>query len=108
MTDPISILVADDHALLRGTLSHRLKEEPDLEVVASVGTTDEVRFFSEREIDLCTILAHQISLALHNASLYEQAQTALADLSRAYNATLEGWSHLLDIRDHITDEHTGR
>ncbi|WKZ40544.1 MAG: HD domain-containing phosphohydrolase [Anaerolineales bacterium] len=73
-----------------------------------VGTTDEVRFFSEREIDLCTILAHQISLALHNASLYEQAQTALADLSRAYNATLEGWSHLLDIRDHITDEHTGR
>lgn len=41
MTDPISILVADDHALLRGTLSHRLKEEPDLEVVASVGTTDE-------------------------------------------------------------------
>jgi HD-GYP domain-containing protein (c-di-GMP phosphodiesterase class II) len=73
-----------------------------------VGTTDKVRIFSEREIDLCTILAHQISLALHNASLYEQAQTALTELSRAYNATLEGWSHLLDIRDHITDEHTDR
>jgi putative nucleotidyltransferase with HDIG domain len=73
-----------------------------------VGTTEEVRSFSEREIDLCTILAHQISLALHNASLYEQAQTALTELSRAYNATLEGWSHLLDIRDHITDEHTNR
>lgn len=32
----------------------------------------------------------------------------MAELSRAYNATLEGWSHLLDIRDHITDEHTDR
>ena len=41
MTDRISILLADDHALLRGTLSHRLDEEEDLAVVASVGTTDE-------------------------------------------------------------------
>ena len=73
-----------------------------------VGTTDKVRRFSEREIDLCVILAHQISLALNNASLYEKTQKALADLSRAYTATLEGWSHLLDIRDHITDEHTDR
>jgi DNA-binding NarL/FixJ family response regulator len=41
VTEQISILVADDHALLRGTLSHRLNEEADLDVVASVGTTDD-------------------------------------------------------------------
>ena len=30
------------------------------------------------------------------------------DLSDAYDATLEGWSHVLDMRDHATDEHTHR
>jgi DNA-binding NarL/FixJ family response regulator len=37
----ISILLADDHALLRGTLGSELNAEPDLSVVASVGSTDE-------------------------------------------------------------------
>ena len=73
-----------------------------------VGTTNAVRRFSQREIDLCSILAAHISMAVTNASLYEKARRAIHDLSQAYNATLEGWSHLLDIRDHITDEHTDR
>jgi putative nucleotidyltransferase with HDIG domain len=29
-------------------------------------------------------------------------------LSRAYDATLEGWSRVLDMRDQVTDEHTQR
>ena len=39
---PIRLLLADDQALVRGALSALLGLEPDLEVVAEVGTGDEV------------------------------------------------------------------
>jgi HD-GYP domain-containing protein (c-di-GMP phosphodiesterase class II) len=73
-----------------------------------VGTTKENRQFSKSEIDLCYILSYQVSLAIANAQLYEKAQQAIADLSQAYDATLKGWSRVLDMRDHVTDEHTHR
>jgi len=38
---PISILIVDDHALLRETLRDRLDREPDLAVVASVSSAEE-------------------------------------------------------------------
>jgi putative nucleotidyltransferase with HDIG domain len=76
--------------------------------VFTVGTTDRVRQFSGDEIDLCYILSFQVSLATANAQLYRRAQQAIEDLSRAYDATLEGWSRVLDMRDHATDEHTRR
>lgn len=41
MAEPISILLVDDHALVRGTVTHRLIDEPDLEVVASAANADE-------------------------------------------------------------------
>jgi DNA-binding NarL/FixJ family response regulator len=41
MTTPISILLADDHTMVRGTLKRRLEDESDLCVVAAVGTADE-------------------------------------------------------------------
>ena len=73
-----------------------------------VGTTDKPRQFTDSEIDLCYILSYQVSFAIANAQLYRKAQRAVADLARAYDATLEGWSHVLDMRDHTTDEHTRR
>jgi putative nucleotidyltransferase with HDIG domain len=73
-----------------------------------VGTTNETRLFTNDEIDLCHILAYEVSLAIANAQLYRKAQQALIDLARTYDATLEGWSHVLDMRDHATDEHTQR
>ena len=73
-----------------------------------LGSTREVRSFSPGEIDLCHTLSFQVSLAVANAQLYQEAQRALADLSQAYDATLEGWSQVLDMRDHVTDEHTHR
>ena len=73
-----------------------------------VGTTNKIRQFTASEIDLCYILSSQVSLAIANAQLYKQAQQAIVDLNRAYDATLEGWSRVLDMRDHVTDEHTHR
>ncbi|RJP52747.1 MAG: HD domain-containing protein [Anaerolineaceae bacterium] len=54
------------------------------------------------------MLSFQVSLAIANAKLYKKAQQAIADISHAYDATLEGWSRVLDMRDHVTDEHTHR
>ncbi len=41
MTSGIRILVADDHALVRGALAERLRREPEFEVVGTAGTADE-------------------------------------------------------------------
>jgi putative nucleotidyltransferase with HDIG domain len=83
-----------------------LKE--DVIGVFIVGTTEKARQFSSSEMDLCRILSSQVSLAVANAQLYQKAQQALAELSHAYDSTLKGWSRVLDMRDHITDEHTSR
>lgn len=83
-----------------------LKE--DVLGVFIVGTTNEIRQFTNEEIDLCHILAYEVSLAIANAQLYKKAQQAVIELAQAYDATLEGWSRVLDMRDHATDEHTQR
>ena len=66
-----------------------------------VGTTDKIRQFTKKEIKLCNILSFQVSLAVSNAQLYKKAQQAIVDLTQAYDAALEGWSRVLDMRDHI-------
>jgi len=73
-----------------------------------VGTTDRIRHFSKKETDLINILSYQVSLAVANAQLYTKAQKAITDLTQAYDATLEGWSRVLDMRDHVAEEHTLR
>jgi putative nucleotidyltransferase with HDIG domain len=83
-----------------------LKEE--VTGIFILGTTHQTRPFSESEIELCYILSNQVSLAIANAQLYQKAQQAITDLSQAYDETLKGWSQVLDMRDHVTDEHTHR
>lgn len=73
-----------------------------------VGTTDEPRRFTASEIDLCYVLSFDVSLAVANAMLYKKAQQAVVEISQAYDATLEGWSRMLDMRDHVTEKHTHR
>jgi putative nucleotidyltransferase with HDIG domain len=73
-----------------------------------VGSSGGIRRFSSSEIELSYVLAAQVSLAIANAQLYRKAQDAIVELTRAYDATLAGWSQVLDMRDHVTDEHTHR
>ena len=73
-----------------------------------VGTTDKPREFIPSEIDLAYVLSFEVSLAVANAQLYEKAQQSIVDISQAYDATLEGWSRMLDLRDQVTEEHTHR
>ena len=73
-----------------------------------VGTNDTQRRFSPIEIDLCYMLSFQVSLAIANSKLYQKAQDAIIEISQAYDDTLAGWSHVSDLRDHVTEQHTHR
>ncbi len=53
-------------------------------------------------------LAHQAAIAIENAQLFESVQQSNLELSLAYEATIEGWSHALDLRDRETEGHTLR
>ncbi len=53
-------------------------------------------------------LAGQVAIALDNAELFRGLQQTNAELALAYDATLEGWVHALDLRDKETEGHTRR
>jgi PAS domain S-box-containing protein/putative nucleotidyltransferase with HDIG domain len=53
-------------------------------------------------------LAIQAAIAIENASLFENLQRSNMELTMAYDATIEGWSRALDLRDRETEGHTQR
>ena len=55
MTEKIRVLLADDQALVRGALSALLRLEPDLDVVAEVGSGDEAAGTSGAQVCLLDI-----------------------------------------------------
>ena len=58
--------------------------------------------------DFVDALAAQAAIAIDNATLFEELQRANNDLALAYDATIEGWSRALDLRDQETEGHTLR
>jgi putative nucleotidyltransferase with HDIG domain len=54
------------------------------------------------------ILAEQAAIAIDNAQLFDGLQRSNTDLAMAYDATIEGWSRALDLRDKETEGHTER
>jgi HD-GYP domain-containing protein (c-di-GMP phosphodiesterase class II) len=53
-------------------------------------------------------LAGQAAIAIDNAELFNRLHRSNAELMRAYDATIEGWSRALDLRDKETEGHTQR
>ncbi len=53
-------------------------------------------------------LAGQAAIAVENTSLFENLQRSNDELLKAYDATIEGWSYALDLRDKETEGHTQR
>jgi len=53
-------------------------------------------------------LADQAAIAIDNAQLFDNLQRTNLELSMAYNATIEGWSRALDLRDRETEGHSRR
>jgi PAS domain S-box-containing protein len=78
---------------LKGVLEvfHRSQLDPDTEWMEFLET-----------------LAGQAAIAVDNASLFNDLQRSNMELSLAYDTTLEGWVHALDLRDQEADGHTQR
>ncbi len=52
--------------------------------------------------------ANQAAIAISNILNFEELQRSNRELQTAYEATIEGWSRAMDLRDHETENHTLR
>ena len=59
-------------------------------------------------IDFFETLAGQTAMAVDSVKSFEDLQRSNLDLAIAYDTTIEGWSHALDLRDKETEGHTLR
>jgi len=54
------------------------------------------------------ILANQAAIAIDNSLLFNDLEQSNIELIQAYDATIEGWSRALDLRDKETEGHSLR
>ncbi len=67
------------------------------------------RLNPDREwVDFLETLGGQTAIAIENSILFEDLQRSNFELAMAYDATIEGWSRALDLRDRETEGHTQR
>jgi len=59
-------------------------------------------------LEFLETLAGQVAIAIDNSQLFTNLQRSNLELSLAYDATIEGWSRALDMRDSVTEGHTKR
>jgi len=53
-------------------------------------------------------LAGQAAIAIDSAMMFKNLQRSNAELTLAYDKTIDGWSRALDLRDKETEDHTRR
>jgi len=67
------------------------------------------RLNPDREwLDFLETLGGQTAIAIENSILFQDLQRSNFELALAYEATIEGWSRALDLRDRETEGHTQR
>jgi putative nucleotidyltransferase with HDIG domain len=59
-------------------------------------------------LDFLQTLAGQTAIAIDSAEMFNDLQRSNSELVLAYDATIEGWSRALDLRDKETEGHTLR
>ncbi len=62
----------------------------------------------EEEIGFLETLAIQAAIAIDTSQLFSDLQRSNFELEMAYDATIEGWSRALELRDQETEGHTLR
>jgi PAS domain S-box-containing protein len=63
---------------------------------------------NEEWLDFLRTLAGQAAIAIDNVQMFDNLQRSTDELELAYDATIEGWSHALDLRDKETEGHALR
>ena len=59
-------------------------------------------------LDFLETLAGQAAIAIDNVTLFDDLQHSNLNLLQAYDATIEGWAHALELRDMETEGHSRR
>ena len=59
-------------------------------------------------LDFLRTLGGQAAIAIDDIGLFENLQRSNKELTQAYDATIEGWSQAMDLRDKETEGHTRR
>jgi putative nucleotidyltransferase with HDIG domain len=85
-----------------------LKIKDDLIGVIYVDNRAHTGIFRNEDLGIISAFANQAAVAIDNARLFDDLQASNAELEIAYQATLEGWVHALDLRDKETEGHTQR
>ena len=100
---------------LRSILCVPMKLKEEILGVMFVDNRIHTGLFKESDLELLSAFADQAAMAINNAQLFEDLQAANKDLEAAndelqtaYEATLQGWVHALDLRDKETEGHTQR
>ncbi len=59
-------------------------------------------------LEFLDAMREQTAIAIDNFRLFDDLQRSNMELTLAYDATIEGWSRALDLRDKETEDHTLR
>ena len=62
----------------------------------------------EEWIEFLETLAGQAAITIDNSQMFDNLQRVNMELAIAYDATIEGWSRAMDLRDKETEGHTRR
>jgi putative nucleotidyltransferase with HDIG domain len=66
------------------------------------------RTMDDEWLNFLETMAGQVAIAVESASLFDGLQRSNTELFMAYDATIEGWSAALDLRDKETEGHSKR
>jgi putative nucleotidyltransferase with HDIG domain len=93
---------------LRSILCVPLKIKDKLIGVIYVDNKARIGTFRQDDLGLISAFADQAAVAIDNAQLIESLEASNEELQEAYQMTLAGWVHALDLRDKETEGHTQR
>lgn len=100
---------------LRSIICAPLKNKDKLIGVIYVDNRARAGLFQKSDLDVIHAFANQAAVAIDNATLFDNLQKANRELqvkkdelAEAYQKTLEGWVHALDLKDKETEGHTRR
>ncbi len=100
---------------LRSIICAPLKNKDKLIGVIYVDNRARTGLFQKSDLAVIHAFANQAAVAIDNATLFENLQNSNRELelkkdelAEAYQKTLEGWVHALDLKDKETEGHTRR
>lgn len=100
---------------LRSIICAPLKNKDKLIGVIYVDNRAKTGLFQKSDLELVHAFANQAAVAIDNSTLFDhlqrtnrELQIKKDELSEAYQETLEGWVHALDLKDKETEGHTRR